>query len=101
MKDNMLKALIELLKVKSIITILSFLVFLYLAIIGKINSDNFMLILSMIATYFFNKDIKQCIQISEESTYYVSLSTNIIFRGDLTDIQIALNRVEDDFKGLR
>ena len=48
-----------------------------------------------------NKDIKQCIQISEESTYYVSLSTNIIFRGDLTDIQIALNRVEDDFKELR
>lgn len=57
--------------------------------------------LNMIFVKEFNKDIKQCIQISEESTYYVSLSTNIIFRGDLTDIQIALNRVEDDFKGLR
>lgn len=57
--------------------------------------------LNMIFVKEFNKDIKQCIQISEENTYYVSLSTNIIFRGDLTDIQIALNRVEDDFKGLR
>lgn len=57
--------------------------------------------LNMIFVKEFNKDIKQCIQISEESTYYVSLSTNIIFRGDLTDIQIALNRVEDDFKELR
>ena len=56
---------------------------------------------NMIFVKEFNKDIKQCIQISEESTYYVSLSTNIIFRGDLTDIQIALNRVEDDFKELR
>ena len=55
----------------------------------------------MIFVKEFNKDIKQCIQISEENAYYVSLSTNIIFRGDLTDIQIALNRVEDDFKGLR
>lgn len=57
--------------------------------------------LNMIFVKEFNKDIKQCIQISEENTYYVSLSTNIIFRGDLTDIQIALNRVEDDFKELR
>ena len=57
--------------------------------------------LNMIFVKEFNKDIKQCIQISEESTYYVSLSTNIIFRGDLTDIQIALNRVEDDFKELK
>ena len=56
---------------------------------------------NMIFVKEFNKDIKQCIQISEESAYYVSLSTNIIFRGDLTDIQIALNRVEDDFKELR
>lgn len=56
---------------------------------------------NMIFVKEFNKDIKQCIQISEENAYYVSLSTNIIFRGDLTDIQIALNRVEDDFKGLR
>lgn len=59
MKEKFILNLIDLLKVKSIITILSFLVFLYLAIIGKINTDNFMLILSMIATYFFNKDIKQ------------------------------------------
>ena len=57
--------------------------------------------LNMIFVKEFNKDIKQCIQISEENAYYVSLSTNLIFRGDLTDIQIALNRVEDDFKELR
>lgn len=51
MKDKV----IELLKVKSIITLLSFLAFFYLSITEKIGSDNFMLILGMIATYFFNK----------------------------------------------
>lgn len=54
MKD----ALIKLLKVKSIITLISFVAFVYLSVIGKISSDNFMLILGMIATYFFNKDKK-------------------------------------------
>jgi hypothetical protein len=54
MKD----ALIKLLKVKSIITLISFVAFVYLSVTGKISSDNFMLILGMIATYFFNKDKK-------------------------------------------
>lgn len=48
--------LIDLLKVKSIITLLSFFAFFYLAITEKIENDNFMLILGMIATYFFNKE---------------------------------------------
>ena len=54
----MKEKLLELLKVKSIITILTFISFFYLSITGKIGNDNFMLILGMIATYFFNKDNK-------------------------------------------
>ena len=56
MKEKIVKALIDLLKVKSIITLLSFVAFFYLSIIGKIGKDNFMLILGMIATYFFNRN---------------------------------------------
>ena len=56
MMNKFLIRLIDLLKVKSIITILTFIVFLYLSINGKIDIDNFMLILGMIATYFFNKE---------------------------------------------
>ncbi|MBR3162119.1 MAG: hypothetical protein IKF19_05255 [Bacilli bacterium] len=48
--------LLDLLKVKSIITIMTFTTFIYLSITGKVDTDNFMLILGMIATYFFNKD---------------------------------------------
>lgn len=56
MKEKIVKALVDLLKVKSIITLLSFIAFFYLSIIGKIDTDNFMLILGMIATYFFNRN---------------------------------------------
>lgn len=56
MKEKIINALINLLKVKSIITLLTFSAFFYLAITEKIQGDNFMLILGMITTYFFNKD---------------------------------------------
>lgn len=56
MKEKVISALINLLKVKSIITLLTFVAFFYLSITEKINTDNFMLIMGMIATYFFNKD---------------------------------------------
>jgi hypothetical protein len=56
MKEKIIMALINLLKVKSIITLLTFSAFFYLAITKRIQDDNFMLILGMIATYFFNKD---------------------------------------------
>ncbi len=58
MKDKLINSLISLLKVKSIITILTFVAFIYLSIKNKISVDNFMLIIGMITTYFFNKDIK-------------------------------------------
>ena len=53
--EKLIKSLVDLLKVKSIITLLSFIAFVYLSIKGKIDVDNFMLILGMIATYFFSK----------------------------------------------
>ena len=43
-------------KVKSIVTLLTFVAFFYLSMTEKIGKDNFMLIVGMIATYFFNKD---------------------------------------------
>lgn len=49
----------ELIKVKSIITLLTTIVFCYLAVIGKIDSEQFMLILAMVFTYYFNKDSKK------------------------------------------
>ena len=55
MKNNLLNAILNLLKVKSIITLITFSAFFYLSIIGKIDTDNFMLILGMISTYFFTK----------------------------------------------
>ena len=58
MKEKLANSLIDLLKVKSIITILSFLAFFYLSITNRIATSDFMLILSMIGTYFFNKDSK-------------------------------------------
>ena len=54
-----MKIIEDLLKIKSIITILSFGVFAYLSIIGKIEAKDFMLILGMVATYYFNKDLKE------------------------------------------
>ena len=59
MKKKVILSIIELLKVKSIITILTFSAFFYLSISDKMGIDNFMLIIGMIATYFFNKDITE------------------------------------------
>lgn len=56
MKEKLISSIINLLKVKSIITLLTFVAFFYLSITKKIGNDNFMLIIGMIATYFFNKD---------------------------------------------
>ena len=49
----------DLLKVKTIITLMSFTVFCYLAIIGKIEAKDFMIVLMAIVTYYFNKDQKE------------------------------------------
>lgn len=56
MKEKLISSIINLLKVKSIITLFTFSAFFYLSITEKIGNDNFMLIIGMIATYFFNKD---------------------------------------------
>ena len=56
MKEKLISSIINLLKVKSIITLLTFVAFFYLSVTRKIGSDNFMLIIGMISTYFFNKD---------------------------------------------
>lgn len=66
MKEKIISQLCELLKVKSIITMIAFIAFFYLAITSKLDTDNFMLVLGMITTYFFNKDQKEN-EIDEES----------------------------------
>ncbi len=55
MKDKLISSLINLIKVKSIITLLTFSAFFILSVKEKIGVDNFMLILGMISTYFFNR----------------------------------------------
>lgn len=54
--NEIIKSIVNLLKVKSLITLLTFVAFFILSIKEIISVDNFMLILGMIATYFFNKD---------------------------------------------
>jgi hypothetical protein len=49
----------ELLKIKSITTLIITAVFSYLSVIGKIDSNEFMLIMVMVYTYYFNKDNKE------------------------------------------
>ena len=59
MKEKFMNALINLIKVKSIITLLAFGAFFVLSVNEQIDIDNFMLILGMISTYFFSrKDLK-------------------------------------------
>ena len=55
----MKNALINLLKVKTIITLLSVLTLVYGFIVNKIDSEMFIPIVSMIITYYFNKDTKE------------------------------------------
>jgi len=55
MKEKFINALINLIKVKSIITLLTFSAFFILSLKDKIGIDNYMLILGMISTYFFNR----------------------------------------------
>lgn len=55
MIEKIVNSLINLIKVKSIITLLTFSAFFILSINEKIGVDNFMLILGMISTYFFNR----------------------------------------------
>ena len=56
MKEKVIFRLTNLLKVKSIVTLLTFVAFFYLSMTEKVGRDNFMLIVGMITTYFFNKD---------------------------------------------
>jgi hypothetical protein len=53
--EKMIKALIELLKVKTLISLSAMIVFCYLSIVGKIEPKDFMLVLMAIITYYFNK----------------------------------------------
>lgn len=55
MKEKFMNALINLIKVKSIITLLAFGAFFVLSVNEQIDIDNFMLILGMISTYFFSR----------------------------------------------
>lgn len=56
--DNLLKKLADLLKIKNLITLMSTMVFVAMALTGKIDSDSVMLIVGMVYTYFFNKDVR-------------------------------------------
>lgn len=56
MKNKVIDRLVELLKVKSLITVITFFTFSYLSLKGKIDTDNFMFVMGLITTYFFNKD---------------------------------------------
>lgn len=56
--ENLIARLTDLLKIKNIITLMATLVFMVLALKGVIGTDNVMLVVGMVFTYFFNKDVK-------------------------------------------
>lgn len=58
MMNELIKRATELLKIKNIITLMATIVFVVLALDGTIGTDNVMLVVGMVFTYFFNKDIK-------------------------------------------
>ena len=51
----MFKKITDLIDVKSIITIMVFGVFSYLSIVNRIDAKDFMIVLTMLATYYFTK----------------------------------------------
>lgn len=56
--DKLINRATDLLKIKNIITLMATLVFVVLALRGIIGTDNVMLVVGMVFTYFFNKDVK-------------------------------------------
>jgi hypothetical protein len=56
--EYLLKKIADLFKIKNLITLLATLVFVVLALRGTLGTDNVMLVVGMVFTYFFNKDFK-------------------------------------------
>ena len=52
-KDRLIKMITNLLKVKSIVTIMLTIVFSYLAITGVISGDEFMTVFSIVIAFYF------------------------------------------------
>jgi hypothetical protein len=55
---NLIQRATDLLKIKNLITLMATFVFVVLALKGTIGTDNVMLVVGMVFTYFFNKDVK-------------------------------------------
>lgn len=63
----MKNALINLLKVKTLITLAITIVFCYLAIIGKLPIETTTMVIGMVFTYYFNKkDVDKNLENKEE-----------------------------------
>lgn len=55
MKSDFIKALICLLKIKSLLTLIAGVGLLYGFLVGKISSEQFMTIVAMVFTFYFSK----------------------------------------------
>lgn len=63
----MKNALINLLKVKTLITLAITIVFCYLAIVGKLPIETTTMVIGMVFTYYFNKkDVDKSLESREE-----------------------------------
>lgn len=65
---EIVKAIVNLLKVKSIISLAVIFTSCYLTIVGKLEVASFMALTGAIVTYYFKKDDKEEIIEKEEST---------------------------------
>jgi len=55
----MKNALVKLINVKTIVTLLMLVVFSALALLGRINAQEFMTVFVMVITYYFNRKEKE------------------------------------------
>lgn len=57
--SNLLNNLANLIKVKTIVTMVVVSVFAYLAVTGRITADNVMIIISMVVSFYFGTQAKK------------------------------------------
>lgn len=68
MNKTLLENLANLLKVKTLITLAVVTALVYGFAVGKIDSENFMLVAIMVVTYYFNKKDSQEMNTTETTT---------------------------------
>ena len=99
MKD-ILKNLAELIKVKTIVTLIVVVVFAVLALNGTITADNVMIIISMVVSFYFGtqheKKGGQAVSAAEESGAVVYAAPDTMRKGQTAVDEATYNKTHPD-----